>query len=67
MSSVPNLDDQIKDYEVKVEELKDPSQDKFLFCIVPDKIDKECIGGMTLKNGVRILAVIFFIRITLFL
>ena len=58
MSSVPNLDDQIKDYEVKVEELKDPTQDKFLFCIVPDKIDKECIGGMTLKNGVRILAVI---------
>ena len=39
-------------------EMKDPNTEKFLFLIVPDKIDTECIGGITLKNGVRILSVI---------
>ena len=56
MSSVPNIDNNIKEYEIKLDELKDPSQDKFLFCIVPEKVDKESIAGLSLKNGVRILA-----------
>ena len=62
MNSEINFEEQNKDYEVKLEELKDPSQDKFLFCIVPEKVDKECIAGISLKNGVRILSVILLYK-----
>ena len=62
MSSIPNIDNQPKEFEVKVEELKDPSQessdDKFLFCIIPEKVDKQGIAGLSLKNGVRFLSAI---------
>ena len=58
MSNNQNIDNQIKDYELKLEELKEPSQEKFLFCIVPEKVDKEGIAGLSLKNGVRILSAI---------
>ena len=51
-----NIENDNNNFEVKLDELKDPSQDKFLFCIVPDKIDTECIAGLSLKNGVRILS-----------
>ena len=61
MSSAQNIDEQNKDYEIKLDELKEPSQEskeKFLFCIVPEKVDKECIAGLSLKNGVLILSAI---------
>ena len=58
MISGQNIEDQIKDNEIKLEELKEPNDEKFLFFFKPDKIDTECIGGITLKNGVRILSVI---------
>ena len=53
-----SIEDQIINNEIKLNEMKDPNTEKFLFLIVPDKIDTECIGGITLKNGVRILSVI---------
>ena len=56
MSNEQNLENINNNYEVKLEELKDPSQDKFLFCIVPDKVDEQSIAGLSLKNGVRILS-----------
>ena len=55
-SNEQNIENNNNNFEVKLDELKDPSQDKFLFCIVPDKVDTECIAGLSLKNGVRILA-----------
>ena len=58
MSSNQNIEEQIQDNQIKLEEIKDPNQDKFLFFFTPAKLDTECIGGITLKNGVRILSVI---------
>ena len=52
----PNIENDNNNFEVKLDELKEPSQDKFLFCIVPDKVDTECFAGLSLKNGVRILS-----------
>ena len=43
------------DNEIKLEEMKDPDQEKFLFAFTPSKIDTESIAGISLKNGVRIL------------
>ena len=56
LSNEANIENSNNNFEVKLDELKDPSQDKFLFCIVPDKVDTECIAGLSLKNGVRILS-----------
>ena len=56
MLSEPNIENSNNNYDVKLDELKDPSQEKFLFCIVPDKVDTQCIAGLSLKNGVRILS-----------
>ena len=58
LSNEANIENSNNNFEVKLDELKDPSQDKFLFCIVPDKVDEQSIAGLSLKNGVRILAVI---------
>ena len=54
MLSEPNIENSNNNYDVKLDELKDPSQEKFLFCIVPDKVDTQCIAGLPLKNGVPI-------------
>ena len=54
------IEDNIKDNEVKLDDLKDPSDEKFLFFFKPEKIDKECVGGLSLKTGVIILSVIVF-------
>ena len=54
------IEDNIKENEVKMNELKDPNDEKFLFFFNPDKIDKECVGGLSLKTGVIILSVIVF-------
>ena len=54
------IEDNIKDNEVKLDDLKDPNDEKFLFFFTPDKIDKECVGGLSLKTGVIILSVIVF-------
>ena len=56
MLSEPNIENSNNNYDVKLDEWKDPSQEKFLFCIVPDKVDTQCIAGLSLKNGVRILS-----------
>ena len=56
MLSEPNIENSNNNYDVKLDELKDPSQEKFLFFIVPDKVDTQCIAGLSLKNGVRILS-----------
>ena len=60
MSLINNIEDHINENQIKLDELRDPNSDKFLFFYTPEKIDKECIGGITLKNGVRILSVIVF-------
>ena len=60
MSTNLNIEDEIKNNEIKLEEMQQPDQEKFLFFFTPEKIDTECIGGVTLKNGVRILSVIVF-------
>ena len=54
------IEDNIKDNEIKLDELKDPSDEKFLFFFKPEKIDRECVGGLSLKTGVIILSVIVF-------
>ena len=56
MSSLEN--NEIKENEVKIEEMKEPDQEKFLFVFTPSKVDTECIAGLSLKNGVRILVAI---------
>ena len=56
MSNEQNIENSNNNFEVKLDKLKEPSQDKFLFCIVPEKVDTECIAGLSLKNGVRILS-----------
>ena len=53
-----SIEEKINNNEIKLNEIKDPNTEKFLFLVVPEKIDTECIGGITLKNGVRILSVI---------
>ena len=53
-----NIEEKINNNEIKLDEIKDVNTEKFLFLVVPDKVDTECIGGITLKNGVRILSVI---------
>ena len=58
MINSQNLEDQNQDNQIRLEEVKDPNQDKFLFFFTPAKLDTECIGGITLRNGVRILSVI---------
>ena len=60
MSSINDIENQINDNQVRLEEINGPNEDKFLFFFTPAKIDRECIGGITLKNGVRILSVIVF-------
>ena len=55
-----DIEQEIKNDEVKLENLKEPNTEKFLFLVKPEKIDNECIGGISLKNGVRILSVIVF-------
>ena len=54
------VEDELKNNEVKLEDLKEPNTEKFLFLVTPEKVDTECIGGISLKNGVRILSVIVF-------
>ena len=54
------IEDNIMDNEEKLDDLKDPSDEKFLFFFKPEKIDKECVGGLSLKTGVIILSVIVF-------
>ena len=58
MISNQDIEGQVQDNQLKLDEIKDPNQDKFLFFFTPEKVDKECMGGITLKNGVRILSVI---------
>ena len=53
-----SLENNHNNFDIKLDELKDPSQEKFLFCIVPDKVDNQCIAGFSLKTGVRILSAI---------
>ena len=60
LSNDDNIEQQINDNQIQLEELKNPNNEKFLFFFTPEKIDTECIGGITLKNGVRILSVIVF-------
>ena len=38
----------------------DVNEDKFLFFFTPNKIDKECAFGLSLKTGVRIFCFIVF-------
>ena len=54
------IEEELKNNEVKLEDLKEPNTEKFLFLVTPEKVDTECIGGISLKNGVRILSVIVF-------
>ena len=58
MLNSQNIEEQIQNNQLQLEEKRDPNQDKFLFFFTPAKLDTECIGGITLKNGVRILSVI---------
>ena len=60
MSTNLNINDEINNNKIQLEEIRQPNQEKFLFFFTPEKIDIECIGGITLKNGVRILSVIVF-------
>ena len=55
-----NIEEGIKNNVIKLEELREPNTEKFLFLVTPEKVDTECIGGITLKNGVRILSIIVF-------
>ena len=60
INKIMEIEQEIKNDDVKLENLNDPNTEKFLFLVTPEKIDTECIGGISLKNGVRILSVIVF-------
>ena len=53
-----SIEEKINNNEIKLDEIKDANSEKFLFLVVPEQVDTECIGGITLKNGVRILSII---------
>ena len=53
MSSIP-----VNQNEIQLEDMNGSNDEKFLFFFKPDKIDNECVGGISLKNGVRVLSVI---------
>ena len=57
MSSIP-----VNQNEIQLEDMNASNDEKFLFFFKPDKIDKECIGGISLKNGVRVFSVIVLIK-----
>ena len=57
MSSIP-----VNQNEIQLEDMNGSNDEKFLFFFKPDKIDNECVGGISLKNGVRVLSVIVLLK-----
>ena len=57
MSSIP-----VNQNEIQLEDMNVSNDEKFLFFFKPDKIDNECIGGISLKNGVRVFSVIVLLK-----
>ena len=44
-----NTEEGINNNEIKLEEIKEPNTEKFLFLVTPEKVDSECIGEYPLK------------------
>ena len=52
------MENEIQDIKLSSE----PGKDKFLFFVEPKNIDNECIGGISLANGIKIFAVVTLIQ-----
>ena len=59
------MNSELKNLKISLEEqAKNVSygEDKFLFFFEPKNVDNECVGGISLKNGVRIFAAVSLIQ-----
>ena len=59
------MTNELNDIKISLEEKANNisyGEDKFLFFYEPEKIDNECIGGISLANGVRIFSLVSLIQ-----